>query len=82
MIELRKALKAEALVFGEKQTIQGLREGKIKKIFLAKNCPANMMKNLQRYAGLAGAEVIQMQQPSDELAVICKRNHPLTVISC
>ena len=39
--EIKKAIEAGAVLFGRETTLKSLKQGKLKKIFLAKNCVAN-----------------------------------------
>ena len=79
---LKKALKEENLVFGLNETIKNLKNGKVKKIFLAKNCPARVKEEIENYSKISKFEIVQLDEPNDELALICKKNYPVTVVSC
>lgn len=75
--ELKKALKEKEFVFGTKQTLKNLKNGKTKKVFLANNCPENVKTEIKSY----NAEVIELKELNLEIAVICKRPHPISVLS-
>ncbi len=79
--DLRKALKSEKLFFGAREAIKNLKRGKLKKIFLAENCPENIRNDIEYLGKLAKVEVIKLKQPNDELALICKKRVPVSVIS-
>ena len=81
MEDLKKALKEKKLVFGTERTIKNLKLGKAKAVFLAKNCPKATREDINYYSGLCKAAVHELEEPSDELALICKKNFPVTVIS-
>lgn len=80
--ELRKALQLKSIYFGTKETMKNLRNGKVNKIFLANNCPEKIKNDLEHYSKISKIKVIELNQPGDELALICKKGYPLTVISC
>ena len=81
LADLKKVLKEKKLVFGNNETLRNLKNGKTLKVFLAKNCTAKMKEDILYYAKLANAEVVQLDEPNDELALICKKNYPVTVVS-
>ena len=79
--DLKKAFKEQKLVYGNNETLKNLKNGKVLKVFLAKNCTAKMKEDILYYAKLSNAEVIQLEEPNDEIALICKKNYPITVVS-
>lgn len=81
IIELRKALKEKTITFGIKTTLKNLKSGKVKSVFLASNATKKMKEDLGYYCKLSGAKLIELDQPSTELQLICKRGHPVAVIS-
>lgn len=81
MNELKKALKEKGLVFGTNRTIRNLKSGKAKAVFLAKNCPKNVREDVKYYSELCKAKVYELEEPNDELALICKKNFPVSVLS-
>ncbi len=79
--ELRKALKEKTLAYGTKEAIKNLKAGKIKVVLISGNCSKLTKDNLERYTKLSGAKLIELKQPSSELALLCKRGHPVSVLS-
>ena len=78
LAELRKALKEKSIVFGTKRTLKNLRLGKCKKVFISSNCPKNIRDEIKGY----DVEIIELDEPNTEIALICKRPHPISVLSC
>lgn len=78
--ELRKALKDEKIIFGTKSTLKKIRDGKVKKVFLASNCPKNTEENIKHYAKLAKADVVKLKIPNDELGVTCKKQYLVSIL--
>lgn len=76
--ELRKTLKEKKVTFGTSVTLKNLKRGKVSKVFLASNCSDDVKKEIKSY----NVEVIELKEASDELAMICKRSHPISVLSC
>jgi len=76
--KLKKALKEEKIIYGIDNTIKNLKLGKTKSVFLAKNCPVEIREEIKKYK----IEVIELDESSDEIALICKRPHQIIVLSC
>ena len=79
--DLRKALKEKTISFGRDSALKKLKTGKIKGVFLANNASDKMKDDFQHYTKLAGVKLTILDQPSTELQLVCKRGHPVTVIS-
>ena len=79
--EIKKMLKSGNLIFGTERTIKGLKSGKVQKVLVSSNCPANVEKNINYYAGLSGAEFHKLEYPDEELSVICKKPFSISVLS-
>jgi len=77
--ELKKALKGE-VIFGTNIVIKKLKLGKLKKVFLAKNCKEDIREDILYYARLAKVEVIQLKIPNDEVGLICRKPFSISVI--
>ena len=74
---LKKELQNNKPVFGFERTIKNIKIGKTKIVFLAKNCPEDFKEKIKLY----NVEMIELKEESDELALICKRPHIISVIS-
>ena len=79
--ELRRALKEEQLVYGTDNTIKNIKKGKTKTVFLAKNCPENVRNDLKHYNRIQPFTIYELEEPSDELALICKKKFAVSVLS-
>lgn len=79
--ELKKAIKDKKLTYGTNQTLQGLKLGKLSTVFLALNCPADVRNDINQYAKLADAKVVELDIPDDEIGTVCKKRHSVAVLS-
>ena len=79
--KLRKVLKTEKLHYGSRSAIKKLKLGAVKHIFLAYDCDPTVREDIIYYCKLGNVELIELHQPSTELSLICKRAHPVSVIS-
>ncbi len=68
---LKKALKEEDIVYGEKAVFDRLKNGKVKKIFIAKGCK-NVI-SIKRYAFISKVELIELEETGMEVGVACKK---------
>lgn len=77
MEDLRQALKEHKLHFGFKQTLKLLQQHKLQKVFVASNCPTSLRETLKRYP----VHIIELKEPSNEVALLCKKSFAMTVLS-
>ena len=78
---LRQAAKKEKPILGVRETIRRLRAGSVRQVFLARNCPAATKATISHLAKLCEARIVEMEQPNDEIGVLLKRGHPISVLS-
>ena len=81
MPKLREALRTQKLIFGTRETLNNVKHGKVKTVFLSKDCDQKVKENLTYYSTLGKIEIIQMEQGSKEIAQLCKKNFPVSVMS-
>ena len=79
--EIKKMMKAGNIVIGTERTIKNLKLGRVQKVLISSNCPNNVEKNIDYYAGLSGAEIHKLDYPNDELSVICKKPFSISVLA-
>ena len=79
--KLREALKSQKITYGTRETLRNLKLGKTKVVFLSKDCEEHTKKSLQYYSGLSKIDLIPIDQGSKEIAQLCKRNYPVSVLS-
>jgi len=81
LAEIKKMLKSGSLVIGTERTIKALKLGKVQKVLLSSNCPADVEKDINYYAGLSGAEPHKLEYKNEELGAICKKPFSVSVLS-
>ena len=79
--EIKKMLKAGNVIIGTERTMKNLRLGKVQKVLVSSNCPADVEKSISYYAGLSGAEIHKLEYPNDELSVMCKKPFSISVLA-
>ena len=76
LVELRKALKEEKLVFGKDEVVKKLKKGEAKKVFISKGFRDSEI--VKKYA--SGVEVVEMTENAIELGTVCKKHFPVSVL--
>ena len=75
--QLKKSLKEDKLVYGIKNTLTNLKNGKTTKVFLANNCPKQFKDQIKKF----DVEIIELKEPNKELALICKKKFSVNLLS-
>ena len=78
--DIKKALIGGKLVVGLGATLNGLKLGKVSKVYLSSNCPDNTKKDLERYSKIAKIEFKVLGISNEELGVLCKKPFSISVL--
>jgi len=76
--KLKKSLKEDKLVYGLRSAVKNLKNGKVSMIFLSDSCPDKFKDQVKGYDGV---EIIELKEPSKELALICKKKFLVNIVS-
>ncbi|MEM4336860.1 MAG: ribosomal L7Ae/L30e/S12e/Gadd45 family protein [Candidatus Woesearchaeota archaeon] len=79
--DIRKLLNTKKLIIGTDRSMKNLKIGKLSKIYVSKNCPNNIKEDIKYYGGLAGTEVIELEETNEELGIACKKPFFISVVS-
>lgn len=80
MEDIKKLVKEKKVFIGTDQTIKNLKLGKVSRVMITKNCPADVREDIKHYAGLSQAEVVELNVPNDELGVMCRKPFLISVL--
>jgi len=80
MDEVKEALKQKEIVFGSNSVLRKLKQGKLKKIIVAKNCKKEILESLERFSSLAKIEIVKLDVNNEQLAVVCKKPFNISCI--
>ncbi|NTV24523.1 MAG: hypothetical protein HGA85_09265 [Nanoarchaeota archaeon] len=80
MDEVKKNLKTDKLVFGKEMTYKLLNQGKLAKVMLAKNAPAEVVADFTKFCAMSSVSMVLSDMPSDEIGIFCKRPHSIAVM--
>ncbi|RME55351.1 hypothetical protein D6777_00825 [Candidatus Woesearchaeota archaeon] len=79
--ELKSAIKEQKLTYGTRETLKKLKNSEAKVVFLASNAPQDVVETVLHYASLSDVKVIELDIPDEEVGILCKRRHPVAVLS-
>lgn len=79
--ELKKWTAEKKLVLGTLRTLKLLKQGKLAKVFVTKNVPLTVRKDLQRNAKVSGVEVVELDLTNEQLGLALKKPFLISVIS-
>lgn len=79
--ELRKLLTGKKFVIGSDITLKNLKNGSVKKIFYASNCPQRIKDDLLYYAQLYNIEIHELTENNEALRIILKKPFKINVLS-
>ncbi len=78
---LKTELKKKKPNIGTDTTINLVKNGRAKQVFVSKNCPDNIKEDLKRYSEIFKAEYHELDINSEELGILCKKPFPIAVLS-
>lgn len=69
------------LIYGTKQALKQIKHDHIKEVFLANDCTEETREKIKNYTNFSELKVYELQQSSEELALLCKKDFAVSVIS-
>ncbi|MCG2867851.1 MAG: ribosomal L7Ae/L30e/S12e/Gadd45 family protein [Candidatus Nanopusillus acidilobi] len=80
--DLRKKIVDEKrIVIGYNRTLKKIKRGEVEKVFLAKNVPENIKKDIEYYQKLGNFEVEVLNYSNEEVGLLLKKPFKISVIS-
>lgn len=78
--EIKKNLETGKLIIGTQLTMKNLKLGNLQKVFVTKNCPADVKNDIMHFSAISGFEVVEVDNTNEELGVVCKKPFSISVI--
>ena len=78
--EVKKLMTASRLVLGSDETVKLLRQCKLARVFVSTNCSPQMRSDLEQACKIAGIDVVELNQTSEEIGVLCKKPFAVSVV--
>ena len=80
--DLRKKIVDEKkIIIGYNRTLKMIKRGEVEKIFLAKNVPENIKKDIEYYQKFGNFEVEVLNYSNEEVGLLLKKPFKISVIS-
>ena len=80
MKDLKEALKDSKAIIGAKRTLKLLKLGRLKKVYVASNCPKDIEDDVHHYSKISNIEVINLKENNEEIGVLCKKSFFISVL--
>lgn len=80
MVDLKKEIEGKTYITGSKSTLKNLKIGKIKKVYIAKNCPEDISGDIKHYSKLNKCEVVELDENNEEIGILCKKPFPISIL--
>jgi len=77
---LKKAIKENKLIIGTERTLKALKQGTTKEVFISKNCPEDLRKQVKHYGEVSGISISELEETNEEIGTLCKK--PFSINLC
>jgi ribosomal protein L30E len=77
---IKKLLGSDKLLLGTNEVLKCMKRAELETVYLSKNAPQSVRDDIAHYANINGTEVVELEQPNDELGHICKKGFSISVI--
>jgi len=78
--EIAEILRTKKVVYGYKESIKMIKNGKGELIIIAENTPEEKKKEIEYNAKISGIKLEIFPGSSKKLGLLCGRPHPITVL--
>lgn len=78
--EIKKYLEEKRLVLGQEEVVKALRNKKLAKVYLARNCADLTKRQMERYGQLANVPIETIEKSNEELGILCKKPFFVSVL--
>ena len=78
--QLKEALAKNNVIIGSKKVIKGLKAKDLEMVFIAKNCPQSIKKDLNHYASLSNVKIEEFDGTGKQLGTFCGKPFSIATI--
>lgn len=78
---LKRIVMQEKVIFGTTTIMKKLKQGKIKKVFLASNVPKEVESDIHHNASISNAEIEKLDMANYDFGMLFKRPHPVLALA-
>lgn len=80
IMDLKKEIAEGKVVIGTEMVLKNLKDGKLSKVYLAKNCPEKIKEDIRYYGDLAKVPMVVLDANNEEVGVFCKKHFFISVL--
>ena len=80
MIDIKKVLKENDVIYGRDRVIKGITSGHLKQVILSDNCSESVKEEIERYCAISKIPVEVLEVSNDELGTISKKPFSISVL--
>ncbi|MFH1972723.1 MAG: ribosomal L7Ae/L30e/S12e/Gadd45 family protein [archaeon] len=81
MNDLKKAVKEKELTLGSKKTLDKIKQGKVKVVYLANDCKADVKRDIMQLAKVSDIKIKELDINGIELGTLVKKQFSVSVLS-
>ena len=78
--DIKKQIEAGSMSIGTNSTMKNIKLGKVSKVYLTKNCPDSIRKDIAHYQQISGYEIVELPISNEELGSICKKPFSISLL--
>jgi large subunit ribosomal protein L30e len=78
--EIKKLLGSKKMILGKEEVLKNIRNGTMMKVYVASNCPHDVLRDMKRYSGISNFDILETNMPNDELGTLCKKPFSIAVL--
>ncbi len=79
--EIKQLMKTKEILMGSERIVKMMRKNQISTVWLSSNANPRTREELKGYAASTGATVLTLDMNSDDLGILCKRQHPVSIVA-
>lgn len=81
LVDIEKLIADGKAVLGSEQAIKLIKQGKLKSVIVASNCPEQAKRDIKYYCSLSSVKFEELSITNEELGAVCKKPFSVSVIS-
>lgn len=80
MKEIQEHIENDDIVYGKEETIKGLKDKSLKKVFVSRNMDSSTMEDLRYYSKIGDVSLERSDMTNKELGNMCQKSFAVSVI--
>jgi len=80
LVDLKKNVTEGMAVIGKEMVLKSLRNDTLAKVYLAENCPDELLGDITHYCNILKVPVIKLDVNNEKIGLLCKKQHFISVL--